>query len=82
MSLYSTWTPCWTDQLDAFAMMRIGAAIAESIPFRVANTTDRIKILDETPGWVGDATEGKGKVGELGIGAPTPLRGRRNYACY
>ncbi|KAF8813277.1 hypothetical protein BYT27DRAFT_7181160 [Phlegmacium glaucopus] len=82
MALYSAWTPCWTDQLDAFAMMRIGAAIAESIPFRVANTTDRIKILDETPGWVGDTTEGKGKVGELGIGAPTPLRRRRKYACY
>ncbi|KAF8812041.1 hypothetical protein BYT27DRAFT_6431049 [Phlegmacium glaucopus] len=82
MTLYSAWTPCWTDQLDAFAMVRIGAAIAESIPFRVANTTDQIKVLDETPGWVGDATEGRGKVGELGIGASTPLRGRRKYACY
>ncbi|KAF8812036.1 hypothetical protein BYT27DRAFT_7088253 [Phlegmacium glaucopus] len=82
MALYSAWIPCWTDQLDAFAMVRIGAAIAESIPFRVANMTDQIKVLDETPGWVGDATEGKGKVGELGIGASTPLRGRRKYACY
>ncbi|KAF8801745.1 hypothetical protein BYT27DRAFT_7261657 [Phlegmacium glaucopus] len=82
MALYSARTPCWTDQLDAFAMMRIGAAIAESIPFRVADTTDRIKVLDEMPGWVGDVTEGKGKVGELGIGASTPLRGRRKYASY
>jgi len=83
IALYSAWTPSWTDQLDAFAMMRIGAALAESIPFRVvADTTDRIKVLDETPGWVGDATEGEGKVGELGMGAPTPLRERRQYACY
>ncbi|KAF8809808.1 hypothetical protein BYT27DRAFT_7187068 [Phlegmacium glaucopus] len=82
MALYSAQTPCWTDQLDAFAMMRIGAAIAESIPFRVADTTDRIKVLDEIPGWVGDATEGKGKVGELGIGARVPLKGRRKYTCY
>ncbi|KAI0168750.1 hypothetical protein BJ166DRAFT_463050, partial [Pestalotiopsis sp. NC0098] len=82
LALYSARVPRWTEQLDSFAMMRLGAAMADDLPLQVANKTERISILDETPGCIGDATGGEGTVGELGIGAKTPLRARRRYTCY
>ncbi|KAI4592006.1 hypothetical protein KJ359_011953 [Pestalotiopsis sp. 9143b] len=82
LALYSARVPRWTEQLDSFAMMRLGAAMADGLPLQVANKAERISILDETPGCIGDATGGEGTVGELGIGAKTPLRARRRYTCY
>ncbi|PHH90079.1 hypothetical protein CDD83_4587 [Cordyceps sp. RAO-2017] len=55
LALYSAWTPRWTILLDSFAMMRIGASIADRMPLLTAPEADRIAILDETPGWIGDA---------------------------
>lgn len=82
LALYSARVPRWTEQLDSFAMMRLGAAMADDLPLQVANKAERISILDETPGCIGDTTGGEGTVGELGIGAKTPLRARRRYTCY
>ena len=82
MAIYSKLDPKWTGQLDAFAMMRLGAAIADDLPLSVAFSPERIKVLDETPGWIGDATDGGSGVGELALGAPTPLSAKRRYRCY
>ena len=80
IAVYSSWTPRWTQQLDSFAMMRIGAAMG--LAFMVARDVDKISVLDKTPGWVGDVTEGEAPIGEIGIGAQTTLRGRRAYVSY
>jgi len=82
LALYSAWTPRWTAQLDTFAMMRIGAAMSDKLPLRVAYGTEGTKVLDETSGFVGDATAGESEVGELGIGAIVPLMRNRQYRSY
>lgn len=82
LALYSARTPRWTNRLDAFAMMCIGAATHEQISLDVGFVTKDIHGLDEMPGYVGDATGGKGDVGALGMGATTPLNGVRRYRCY
>lgn len=82
LAVYSTRVPRWTEQLDSLAMMRLGAAMADQLPLRVAKKSERIEILDRVPGGIGDATGGEGTVGDLGIGAKTPLRRRRKYHCY
>ena len=69
MAVYSAWGPRWTKELDAFAMMRIGASMAGRFPLLAANEADKIRALDDTPGWIGDAMAGETKVGELALGA-------------
>ncbi|KAI5364563.1 Putative major facilitator, sugar transporter, major facilitator superfamily [Septoria linicola] len=56
-AIYGNWGGHWTSRLDSFTMMQLGAAIADKLPLQLANNTDKIRILDETPGWVGDVQE-------------------------
>lgn len=77
LAVYAAWTPHWTAQLDSFAMMRIGDAIAEKLPLTVGQNRDTIKSLDEIPGWVGDTSE-KEPLGRLGLGAGRSLASRAN----
>ncbi|KAJ5109957.1 hypothetical protein N7532_002602 [Penicillium argentinense] len=85
-SLYSTWTTRWTNQLDTFAVMRIGAAVPSRFPLWLAHSPDDVEGLDKLPGWIGGVTgvEGSGVdgVGELGLGGEMPLRGKKRYRCY
>jgi hypothetical protein len=80
LSLYSAWIPRWTGTLDSFAMLRIGASISERVPLLAAQDVGRIKILDETPGWMGNASDGE--IGELCLGGQRPLEKTRCYRCY
>lgn len=82
LAIYSVKTPRWTNQLDGFAMMRVGAAVSGQISLDIAVDTKGIGALDEMPGFIGDATGGEGDVGALGMGATTPLNGVRRYRCY
>lgn len=83
LAVYSVRTPRWTNQLDAFAMIRVGAATTdERICWKVGFETQTIDALDDLPGFIGDATEGEGDVGRLGMGSLTPLNGTRAYRCY
>lgn len=88
LSLYCAWTPRWTKQLDAFAMMRLGASLADDIPFLMARDAEKIRVLDDLPGWIGDdikrepGKKEKGVVGKLVLGGETHLTGRRRYAAY
>lgn len=82
LAIYSAKTPRWTYSLDAFAMMRIGAAANERIPLDVGFEKKTIQVLDEMPGIIGDATGGEGEIGVLGMGASTPLNDFRYYKCY
>ncbi|GAW22640.1 hypothetical protein ANO14919_121820 [Xylariales sp. No.14919] len=82
MALYAARVPRWTETLDAFAMMRIGAAAGDRVPLLVCEDVDKVAALDEIPGSFGDATGGEGEVGELALGAQTPLNGERKYRSY
>lgn len=56
LAMYSAITPRWTNQLDAFAMMRVGAGTDERIGLEVGFEVTIIDALDELSGVVGDAT--------------------------
>ncbi|KAI9369667.1 hypothetical protein BJX61DRAFT_545352 [Aspergillus egyptiacus] len=62
MAVYTCLVPRWTDNLDAFAMLRIGSALGEKVPLKVAPVPDDVSVLDEIAGWVGDLEE-QGPVG-------------------
>ncbi|KAJ7711730.1 hypothetical protein B0H16DRAFT_1815833 [Mycena metata] len=92
VALYAWWTPTWTTTLDAFAMLRIGAAVGA--PLRPARDSDEaenerwllfprngaagVAALDQLPGWVGDAlhAEGSEAVGQLALGTGRKSTGR------
>ncbi|KAJ7290564.1 hypothetical protein C8J57DRAFT_1705887 [Mycena rebaudengoi] len=92
VALYAWWTPTWTPTLDAFAMLRIGAAVGAPLrPTRDSNEAENERLLlfprngaagvaalDQTPGWVGDAShaEGGGAVGQLALGTGREITGR------
>ncbi|KAK5683196.1 hypothetical protein LTS10_004727 [Elasticomyces elasticus] len=82
LAAYSALTPRWTDQLDSFAMLRLGASLAEDIQLKIAHTAEDVSALDKLPGWIGDKTDGESSVGELGLGAQRRLAASRNYAAY
>ncbi|PIA92339.1 hypothetical protein CB0940_09144 [Cercospora beticola] len=82
LSVYISRKPLWTRQLDSFTMMRIGAEMHEQVPFKICFEVSAVRILDDMPGYVGDATGGEGDVGMLGIGSNTPLTGVRWYESY
>jgi hypothetical protein len=83
LAVYSARTPRWTNTLDAFAMLRIGAATRDyGIALKVGFETQAIDALDELPGTIGDATGGESEVGVLVLGALTPLNGVRLYEAY
>jgi hypothetical protein len=82
LAVYSARAPRWTNQLDAFAMMRVGAAADERIGLKVGFEVKTIDALDDLPGVIGDASGGEGDVGVLGMGALTPLNGTRLYEAY
>ncbi len=63
LALYSALQPQWTWRLDAFTMVRIGAALSERFPLRVAYDLDQIRELDELPGWMGEALTTDGERG-------------------
>ncbi|KAJ6104817.1 hypothetical protein N7523_011137 [Penicillium sp. IBT 18751x] len=78
LAIYATWSPRWTAQLDSFAMMRIGADIAEKLPLTVCRNKNTTKSRDEIPGWVGDISGEKDPLGRLGLGAGRCLASRTN----
>lgn len=83
LSLYTAWTPRWTNQLDSFAIMRISGSLPNRFPLRLAQNPDKVRDLDELPGWIGDVSGAQfgevDRVGELGLGGEMPLRGGAKY---
>lgn len=82
LTAYSVWEPRWTSRLDAFTMMRMGAAMPDKLPMLVGRKQDEVKELDEIPGWVGDGAEDGEPVGRLGLGADNVINKRKRYVCY
>ncbi|PHH64963.1 hypothetical protein CDD81_3600 [Ophiocordyceps australis] len=80
MALYSALKPRWTLQLDAFAMMGIGAHAAEKFPLLVTRKVQEYSVLDQMPGWIGDAMGDQDEInsaGQLELGALLPGKGAR-----
>lgn len=86
LSLYVRLKPRWTNQLDSFAMMRIGSAAPGRFSLQLAHNPDKIGDLDKLPGWIG-GTPGEKRhetddVYELGLGGEESLTRKRRYHCY
>lgn len=81
-AVYSGWAPRWASRLDSLVMMQYGAAVADQLSMKVIADSQLVKVLDETPGWLGDASGEGDLVGELRLGARTPLRAKRRYICF
>ncbi|KAI7328117.1 hypothetical protein KC315_g6799 [Hortaea werneckii] len=88
LAIYSSLTPTWTNQFDAFAMMRLGAAMHEKMPLDVSYSHSQVKVLDATSGFVGDGPEEitnettNGSIRQLTLGATTPVKRQKKYRCY
>ncbi|KAM0796359.1 hypothetical protein BDR22DRAFT_976251 [Usnea florida] len=80
LALYASRSATWTENLDAWAMLRVGAELArEDVPAVSSLKARRAGMLDEEMGWVGDmgveGREGGAVVRELGIGGEAGVRG-------
>ncbi|RMY70120.1 hypothetical protein D0863_05997 [Hortaea werneckii] len=84
LAIYSSLTPTWTHQFDAFAMMRLGAAMHEDVPLHVSHSHSQVKVLDTMSGFVGDGPEetSNGSIRQLTLGANAPVQRQRKYRSY
>ena len=67
LAVYASAHATWTGSLDSFALLRLGAAMADELPLISALDAKELPVLDEREGWVGDAG-GAEKVRMLRIG--------------
>lgn len=79
LAIYASRRATWTESLDAWAMLRLGAEIGkEEMPAVSALEAKEAEVLDEQKGWVGDTgvegREGDVDVGELGLGGQGRVR--------
>ncbi|KAF9639596.1 hypothetical protein BFW01_g11402 [Lasiodiplodia theobromae] len=79
LALFAASTPHWTDRLDAYATLKMGAAMALSTEGLAKVGISGENALDRAPGFVGDAMP-ESEVGRLAVGAEGPLRRRRYEA--
>jgi hypothetical protein len=62
--------------------MRIGAVMADDLTPMVGMKKDKMVILDQSPGRIGDAAEEHERVGRLGLGAPRAVNKQSRYESY
>lgn len=79
LAIYASRNATWTESLDAWAMLRLGAEVGkEELPAISTLKAGRARVLDEQKGWVGDTgfqgREGEIDVRELGLGGPGRVR--------
>lgn len=92
LAIYAYRAPRWTRTLDAFAMMRIGSAVAEHVPLLAGRDVNKLDVLDVIPGRIGDGAgddedgagdgDGDAEIGRLTLGGRAPLGFDRPYRCY
>lgn len=86
LSLYIAWKPRWTNQLDSFAMMRIGSSQTGQFPLKLVDNPDDVRALDKLPGWIGSTRGGKIDNTEyaysLDLGGKESLKRKRKYHSY
>ncbi|KAI9872264.1 MAG: hypothetical protein M1830_001849 [Pleopsidium flavum] len=84
LAIYSARYPAWTQSLDSFAVLRLGAALADDLPLISAIDAEEVLVLDGKEGWIGasqteEDDEDAEKMGTLVIGGRGPVRKRRLY---
>ncbi|RAO67724.1 uncharacterized protein BHQ10_003736 [Talaromyces amestolkiae] len=75
----------WTDTLDAFTMLRMGAAVGQQeLPLLVGKKMHKIQVLDDWPGVVRDVSGPDDKIRQLALGIEggAPLEGKGRYLAY
>lgn len=82
LGYYSAHAPTWTEQLDSFAMMRIGASVADDAPLLAAGDSSHVTVLDKIPGIMEDSVPENERIGMLALGGSAPLTGKRLYTSY
>ncbi|KAI7977475.1 hypothetical protein EIK77_007097 [Talaromyces pinophilus] len=85
LALYAAFSHRWTNTLDAFTMLRMGAALGQKdLPLLVGKNKRKIEILDSLPGVVRDISGPDDHVRQLafGIEGGTPLQVRKRYLAY
>jgi len=76
---YASRHPTWTESLDAFALLRLGASIAEDVPLISALKAKEVKMLDEKPGWIGDVGGDEREIRGLALGGPGRVQVEQLY---
>jgi len=80
LALYASQHATWTDLLDSFALLRLGAAMADELPLISASEAKELAVLDEKEGWVGDAGNAE-RARMLRIGGEEFAREDTPYRC-
>ncbi len=84
LAIYSYQHPCWTESLDAFALLRLGAAMAEELPLISTIDSKEVPVLDEKVGWIGAAhdKQDEGECDTLVIGGVAAVKRDELYRMY
>ncbi|CRG83521.1 hypothetical protein PISL3812_00873 [Talaromyces islandicus] len=84
LAVYSAASCRWTHTLDAFTMLRMGAAFGqEHLPFLIGTSMRKILALDDLPGVVRDISLPDDKIGQLALGVGgAPLQLKKPYLAY
>lgn len=85
LALYAASSHRWTNTLDAFTMLRMGAALSQKdLPLLIGKSKRKIKILDNLPGVVRDISGPDDQVRQLAFGVEggAPLQHQRRYLAY
>ncbi|KAK2814064.1 hypothetical protein FQN50_000468 [Emmonsiellopsis sp. PD_5] len=81
LATYGAFSPRWTEQLDSFAMLRIGGTVSTKVPLLLGDK-DNVKVLDEIPGAMGEAPSEDPERRGIGLGGPGELVSGRRYLSY
>ena len=83
LAIYASRIPSWTESLDAWAILRIGAELGPDVTPVSTLEARRASVLDERKGWVGDAGVEGWEMGvecrELVLGGKERVRGGAMY---
>lgn len=85
LAIYAAYYHRWTHTLDAFTMLRMGAALGQKdLPLLVGYLKRDIQALDNLPGVVRDISGPDDKIRQLalGVGGGMPLQPKKRYLAY
>ncbi|EED17067.1 conserved hypothetical protein [Talaromyces stipitatus ATCC 10500] len=85
LALYAAFSSSWTNTLDAFTMLRMGAAFGQQdLPLLIGKSKRKIRVLDTLPGIVRDISGPDDKVRQLALGIEGggPLQPSKRYLAY
>ncbi|EED14261.1 hypothetical protein TSTA_104750 [Talaromyces stipitatus ATCC 10500] len=85
LALYAAFSRSWTNTLDAFTMLRMGAAFSQQdLPLLIGKSKRKIEVLDTFPGVVRDISGPDDKFRQLALGIEGggPLQPSKRYLAY